>query len=91
MLIYGMFRRRSHVRTNKLFNNARIIRSLLSSQAKAKELFQRHLQLSKSPSSLRLAVVKVEVILQTTSAKPWSATAHAAVTEEPLTLRLRPT
>ena len=36
------------------------------------------LQLNQIPSSLRLAVVKVQVTVKVTSAKPWGAAAHSA-------------
>ena len=53
---------------------AQIIRPHQTSQAKAEEFFQRHLQ--QIPSSLRLAVIKVQVIEESiASAKPWSAAA----------------
>ena len=76
---FAMFRRHSHV-SNKLTQimSNQLISS--NSQAKAEEFFQRHLQLNQIQSSLRLAVVKVQVIEPTrTSAKPWSAAARSAV------------
>ena len=55
-----------------------IIRPHQTSQAKAEEFFQRHLQLNQIPSSLRLAVVQVQVIVVSASAKPWCAARAAA-------------
>ena len=58
-----------------------IIRPHQTSQAKAdhEKSFQRHLQLSRIPSSLRLAVVKVHVTEVKTSANPWNAAARSAI------------
>ena len=85
MSIYSMmFRKRSHVSTK--FTQMTYVKS--SDLIKPpEEFFQKHLQ--QIPPSLRLAVEKVEVIQPITSAKPWSAAARSAVTEEPLTLRPR--
>ena len=82
MSIYGMmFRKRSHVSTK--FTQINFVKS--SDLIKPpEEFFQKHLQ--QIPTSLRLAVEKVEVIQPTPiSAKQWSAAARSAVTEELLT------
>ena len=84
--MYGMmFCRCSHVSTKftQIYSNHQ------TSQAKAKEFFQRHFQPNQVQSSLRLAVIKVQVIEVSASAKLWSATARSAA-RVPLTLRLRP-
>ena len=85
MSIYGMmFRKRAHVSTK--FTQMTYVKS--SDLIKPpEEFFQKHLL--QIPPSLRLAVEKMQVIEQIASAKPWSAAARAAVTEEPLTLRPR--
>ena len=88
MSIYGMmFRKRSHVSTK--FTQINHVKS--SDLIKPpEEFFQKHLQ--QIPSSLRLAVEKVQVITECNiekiaSAKPWSAASRSA--RRPLTLRPR--
>ena len=75
MSFYGMmFRRRSHVSTTftQIMSNHQT--------RKAEEFFQTaSSKFMQIPSSLRLAVVKVQVIeLTETWARPWSAAAHSA-------------
>ena len=79
MSIYGMmFRKRAHVSTK--FTQMTYVKS--SDLIKpSEEFFQKTPPTSPNSTSRRLAVEKMEVIETTpTSAKPWSAAVHAAVT-----------